>query len=102
MNPGAYVPGKVSSGRRDLRKGFRWGRWLLLVFFGLGLMWGGYLHWRYQALRREIADLQVRNAALAEKIEALKKNPALYEEIARKKYGYVKKNERLIIFGKGR
>ena len=63
-----------------------------------GILCGLFFDWRYQIAAREAARLRMENKRLVARIEALKKNPALYEEIARKKYGYVRKNERLIIF----
>jgi len=63
-----------------------------------GILSGLFFDWRYRVAEKEAARLRMENAELSIRIEALKKNPALYEEIARKKYGYVRKNERLIIF----
>ena len=102
VNPRAYVPEGTRGSRKTRGRGRRWWFGLLALFFLSGLAGGLYFEWRYRVATRELADLRAENAELSKKIEALKKNPALYEEVARKKYGYVKKNERLIIFEKGR
>ncbi|QJA06679.1 septum formation initiator family protein [Thermosulfurimonas marina] len=102
---GVYIPPGAGTASRKKKKTSsprrRWG-------IGIGLFWlvgVGFLgatNWLYQRETSLLARLEAENQRLAARIEALQKHPELYEEIARKKYGYVKKNERLIIFGKGR
>ena len=98
FSPQAYVPSKT---RANPKKGFRvWTKGLLGVFFVAGILSGLYFDWRYRSSLKELSSLRARNAETLRKIESLKENPGLYEEIARKKYGYIKKGERLIVFEK--
>ncbi len=102
MRPGAYVPQNKNQKTKGSRK---WARaWFVFVGFSFlgGLFFGTFFEWHYRRTQQELHRLRAENARLSRRIEALQKNPALYEEVARKKYGYVKKNERLIIFEKGR
>nr|WP_255592390.1 septum formation initiator family protein [Thermosulfurimonas sp. F29] len=99
VSPRVYRPGRAGSREGRCSPGHT-GRWRVLVTGAilLGLVLGLFFDWRYRTAEREMARLMIENARLSRKIEALKRDPALYEEIARKKYGYVRKNERLIIF----
>ena len=99
-----YIPPGAGTSRR--KKGasapkVRWGRWAV-VFWLVGLGFLGVTNWLYHRETSLLLRLESENRKLAARIEALRKHPELYEEIARKKYGYVRKNERLIIFGRGR
>jgi len=99
---GVYIPpgtGGISPKKKTRPPKSHWIR-------GVGVFWlAGFLFWglsyglcRYQ--KGMLVHLKLENQRLSARIEALRKHPELYEEIARKKYGYVKENERLIIFGK--
>lgn len=102
FNPKGYVPGKARSRSKSKRNFNIWLGGLLGVLFVAGLLNGFYFDWRYRSSLKELSKLRTENADISRRIKALEKDPQLYEEIARKKYGYVKKGERLIIFGKRR
>jgi len=53
-------------------------------------------------LQEETIQLEQENAALQSEIDQLQNDPAYLEEIARKKYGLLKKNERVFDFSKKR
>ncbi len=101
FNPKAYLPkGESVAGKKTRKRKLPW--WWLgvcLVFLS-GLLSGFYLDWRYKGDWHELRQLRRENAELEKKIKKLQEDPTYYEEIARQKYGYVKKNERLIIFGR--
>ncbi len=69
---------------------------VLLIIIGLGTHF--YLKHQIKALQAQKQALLLTNARLSAKISRLKKDPKAYEEIARRKYGLVKENERLIVF----
>ncbi len=71
---------------------------LVLVLLLIGFSVYVYLGYKIEGLKREKEDLVLTNARLSAKISRLEKDPKAYEEIARKKYGLVKDNERLVIF----
>jgi cell division protein FtsB len=51
---------------------------------------------------QKISRLEVENRSLEEEIERLENDPAYIGEVARKRYGLIKKNEMIFDFGKGR
>ncbi len=53
-----------------------------------------------QRLEQEIADLERENHDLQVEIDGLQNDPEYLEEIARKEYGLLKKNERVYDFSK--
>jgi len=69
---------------------------LVLVFFpGRGLLTYHSLNKQVQTLIRDNKMLQQRNVELAEEIEHLKNDKAYLEQLAREKYGLLKKNEEI-------
>ncbi len=98
FNPRAYRP-KAEKRKRKFPKVFLWTWGLLGV---IGLLGAGGLEWYYSHTLKRVSQLQEETQKLTQEIEALKKDPRRYEEIARKKYGYVKDNERLILFKEGK
>jgi len=74
--------------------------WLFLVSLLFLFSLGSHLYLQHQIhqLETQKKDLLLTKARLSAKISRLKKDPKAYEEIARRKYGLVKDNERLIIF----
>jgi cell division protein FtsB len=67
---------------------------LFLVFApGRGLLSHRTMKKEIQALVRDNRTLQHRNIELAEEIERLKNDEAYLEQLAREKYGMLKKNE---------
>ena len=72
---------------------------ICFVFLALvGFAGHFYLQYRIGKLEEQKRNLLLTKARLSAKISRLKKDPLAYEEIARRKYGLVKDNERLIIF----
>ncbi|NPA49987.1 MAG: septum formation initiator family protein [Thermodesulfobacteria bacterium] len=71
---------------------------LLVVVLLSGLAGHFYLRHQIQDLRAKKEDLLLTKSRLSAKISRLKKDPKAYEEIARRQYGLVKDNERLVIF----
>ena len=53
-----------------------------------------------KAVRAENQQLQKQNKALREEIDKLLKDPEYIEEVARKKYGFIKENEIIFDFEK--
>ncbi len=88
-----YFPQKKK--RPSRRKGL-----VLFLIFVLGVVVLLGLDLSHKRSLKELATLKERNSDLEKKVERLKKDPRFYEEIARKKYGYVKSNERLLKFSK--
>lgn len=75
---------------------------LLFVLFapGRGLISYRNLKKKVQALDRDNKILHQRNIELAQEIELLKNDPDYLEQLAREKYGLLKKNEEVYILGK--
>ena len=72
---------------------------LFLVFApGRGLLSYRRLNKEIQALAQDNMTLQRRNVELAEEIERLKHDEVYLEQLARKKYGMLKKNEEVYEF----
>ncbi len=69
---------------------------VLLIF--LGVVGHFYLRHEIAVLKTQKRDLLLTKARLSAKISRLEKDPRAYEEIARRKYGLVKDNERLVVF----
>ncbi len=53
-------------------------------------------------LQEEMIQLEQENAILQSEIDKLQNDPAYLEEVARKKYGLLKKNERVFDFSRKR
>ncbi len=66
------------------------------IFAGLGGHF--YLQRQIEKLEAKKEELLLTKTRLSAKISRLKKDPKAYEEIARREYGLVKDNERLVIF----
>lgn len=74
---------------------------LFLLFApGRGVISYHNLQKEVQVLHQENKMLQQRNVQLAEEIERLKHDEAYLEELARAKYGLLKKNEEVYQFDK--
>ena len=72
---------------------------LFFFFFGKG---GKYLKLREQnfSLSLEVEELQKQNTELKNEIEKLKTDQKYFEEVARREYGLLKKNEMVFDFNK--
>jgi cell division protein FtsB len=76
---------------------------LFLLFApGRGLVPYHSLKKEVQALDRDNKTLQQRNVELAQEIERLKSDEGYLEQLAREKYGMLKKNEEVYDLGKSR
>ncbi len=76
---------------------------LFLVFApGRGLLSLRKLKKEVQVLTRDTRTLRQQNAELAEEIERLKNDEAYLEDLARRKYGMLKKNEEVYELGASR
>lgn len=82
---------------------------LVIVLFAVGvwLLAGPKGVFRYYGLQQEIdavktesTNLKKQNDSLAEEIRRLEKDPAHIEDVARKEYGLVRKNEMIFDFSK--
>ncbi len=73
----------------------------LLFFFSFGKV-GKYLNLREQnsSLSLEVEDLKRQNTELKNEIVKLKTDQKYFEEIARREYGLLKKNEMVFDFNK--
>jgi len=97
----AYRPNQTS--RRVKKKvGPKFIRLFVIVFAVLLVSWATiffYLRHEVQKLSRQEKALLATKTLLQKKVERLEKGDlSAYEEVARQKYGLIKKNERLIIF----
>jgi cell division protein FtsB len=71
--------------------------WVLLAP-GSGLLSLWKKHQELQRLQQQTVQLEKENEALRKDIERLQNDPGYLEEIARKDYGLLKKNERVFEF----
>ena len=88
-------------------------RQIIVVVIVLVLLWvlfapgSGYLQYRrlqkqIAVLARENSVLEEQNAELRQEIQRLQHDEAYLEELARKKYGLLRKNEEVYDFGSSR
>lgn len=86
---------------------------ILAILLGLALLWvlfapgsGLFTYWskrgEVKKLQRDISQLETENIHLQKEIDRLHNDPQYLEEIARKEYGLLKKNERVYDFSTGR
>lgn len=78
----------------------------IVAAFAAWLLFSPYGAWRYFRIERDMqsvladnARLRDENKKLASEIYRLQNDPVFVEEVARKEYGLIKKNELLFEFG---
>jgi len=70
---------------------------LFVMVSGIGYF---VLGWIIEQRLKEIKVLEAQTALLKQKIRTLKESPAAYEEVIRKKLGYIKDGEKVIIYSR--
>ena len=101
-----YYQPKKRSRRRSSQKSpiafriplLKFGLLFLVLLVFLGFLGHLYLRHKIAVLEHQKQELLLTKAKLSAKIFRLEKDPKAYEEIARRKYGLVKDNERLVVF----
>jgi cell division protein FtsB len=99
-----FMASNLSRANRQRLRVVATGLALLLAFWLVFSPYGvvRYLRIRKQLVQaeQEIRHLQADNLALEDEIERLQNDPSYIEEVARKRFGLIRKNEIIYEFGK--